>query len=891
MKNWRNLINTPQWRLAGALATPGNAAQNGQWSLFAQEDEVVRARRRRPTTPTDPADREQAEAPQRRREDGNLPPSGGGPNRPSGGGGGLPGGGQLPGGCGGVLILLLIILGAIFGVPNILNQGGGGIQDNGGNQPAVEEPTVEENVNEPTAIPVEPTPTEEPQAAPAQPTKAASQAAAPTKPAAQAAAPASSSASTGATKGQRWTVLLYEDADDKVLEKDIYVDLNEAERVGSTDRVNIVAQMDRYRGAFQGDGDWVTAKRFYVSKDNDLQTIHSKQLADLGEVNMADTKTLMDFVTWGIKTYPADKYVLILSDHGMGWPGGWSDASAASAGPPNGNIPIEGALGNAMYLTDIDKVLGQIRSQTGLDKFEIIGMDACLMAHLEVFTALEPHARYAVASQETEPSLGWAYTSFLSALTKNPDISGAELGKSIVKSYIEEDQRIVDDRERAELVSRGSTLGGIFDILNAANTPSAAEVASEMEQDITLTAFDLAKTSALNNAVNKLANGLQEVDQKAVAKARGYAQSYTSIFGPEVPASYIDLGHFTKILQQMGASGDLGQAVGEVQSALKNAIIAEKHGSNKSGSSGVSIYFPISQLYRSPVAGPASYTAIANRFASASLWDDFLLFHYTGRNFEPTAQRAAVPDRSVAVRGPGASQIDVGQITLSANTAAPGKPVLMRTQITGENVGYVYIFAGFYDKASNSIFVADTDYLESNDSRQVDGVYYPVWPESGQFTLEFEWEPLMFAISDGTTSKTALFQPQTYGAAREETTYTVDGIYTFVENGETLSARLYFRNGVLRQVFGFTNNDQTGSPHEITPQKGDTFTILEQWMDLDQNGRVTKTATQQGGVLTFGDEPFTWKEQNAAAGDYVIGFIVKDLDGNATESYAQVNVP
>lgn len=149
----------------------------------------------------------------------------------------------------------------------------------------------------------------------------------------------------------------------------------------------------------------------------------------------------------------------------------------------------------------------------------------------------------------------------------------------------------------------------------------------------------------------------------------------------------------------------------------------------------------------------------------------------------------------------------------------------------------------------------------------------------------------MFAISDGVTSKTALFQPQTYGAAREETTYTVDGIYTFVENGETLSARLYFRNGVLRQVFGFTNNDQTGSPHEITPQKGDTFTILEQWMDLDQNGRVTKTATQQGGVLTFGDEPFTWKEQNAASGDYVIGFIVKDLDGNATESYAQVNVP
>ena len=88
----------------------------------------------------------------------------------------------------------------------------------------------------------------------------------------------------------------------------------------------------------------------------------------------------------------------------------------------------------------------------------------------------------------------------------------------------------------------------------------------------------------------------------------------------------------------------------------------------------------------------------------------------------------------------------------------------------------------------------------------------------------------------------------------------------------------------------YTNENETGAPREITPQKGDTFTIQEQWLDLDQNGRVTQSTTQQGGVLTFGDQPFTWKEQNAAHGDYVIGFIVKDLDGNATEVYTAVTV-
>ena len=56
-------------------------------------------------------------------------------------------------------------------------------------------------------------------------------------------------------------------------------------------------------------------------------------------------------------------------------------------------------------------------------------MDACLMGQLEVFSALAPHARYAVASQETEPALGWAYTSFLDTLTQNPDVTGADLGQ------------------------------------------------------------------------------------------------------------------------------------------------------------------------------------------------------------------------------------------------------------------------------------------------------------------------------------------------------------------------------------------------------------------------------------------------------------------------------
>ncbi|MCB0237487.1 MAG: hypothetical protein KDH08_02370, partial [Anaerolineae bacterium] len=140
---------------------------------------------------------------------------------------------------------------------------------------------------------------------------------------------------------------------------------------------------------------------------------------------MSDGQTLVDFVTWAVANYPADKYALILSDHGMGWPGGWSDPDPRSSG--DRSIPLAAAIGDQLYLMELDQALGEIRATTGIDKFELIGLDACLMSHMEVFNVLQQHARYGVASQETEPALGWAYTSFLNQLVNNPSMNGAGL--------------------------------------------------------------------------------------------------------------------------------------------------------------------------------------------------------------------------------------------------------------------------------------------------------------------------------------------------------------------------------------------------------------------------------------------------------------------------------
>jgi hypothetical protein len=840
---------------------------------------VIRGQRRRPGSDRPTSGR--AEAPRRDQRPsssygGGLPPvSGGGgymPTSSGGGMGGFPGGMRGAAGGGGILLLLCAAIAYfLFGGGD-----GGGTFDTGG---VVEQPQSQEEFDlgdldntagdQSSGLPQVAAPTSAPSFQGGNDAiTGASGAAASSLPAA---------AGSSVTPGQTWTVMLYQDADDKVLEQDIFIDFNEAERVGSSDRVNIVAQLDRYVGGFRGDGDWTDTRRFYLQRDDNLDAIRSPS-ESIGEVDMSNPQVLADFVTWAIQNYPADKYVLIMSDHGMGWPGGWTDPEPSGSGRQN--LPIVRAIGDAMYLNEIDAALQAVRDQTGLDAFELVGMDACLMGHMEVFAALAPHARFAAASQEVEPAVGWAYTAFLGDLVNNPDVTGRELGQSIVDSYIVEDQRVTDANARAQFVGRG----GI----------SAQQLAAQLEQTVTLAAVDLSQMPAAMEGLNQFSLYLQNMDQRAVAKARNYAQPFTSIFGQNVPASYIDLAHFSALLVQETGDQGLRTAVENMFGAFQNTVVAEKSGAKKPGATGLSIYFPNSQLYGSAAAGPASYVPISERFAGASLWDEFLNYHYTGRSFQDTAGLLAVPDRGAAIEAPGAGTVSLSELAVDTTTVAPGDFILMSADVDGENLGYIYLFAGFYDRAANSINVIDMDYIDSGDTREVNGIFYPDWGE-GAFTLEFEWEPIVFAITDGTNQALALLEPLVYGATPEQAVYAVDGMYTYAD-GTQREARLLFSNETLLQVIGFldregeADTEMSPAPREIVPAPGDSFTVYERWYDLDENGQLANLGYEEGGTLTFGNTLWTYEVLDAPAGEYAIGFIVEDLDGNRAETYADVTV-
>lgn len=389
-----------------------------------------------------------------------------------------------------------------------------------------------------------------------------------------------------ASMGRKWLVMLYQNADDENLEFDITFDVNTAEKVGSNEEVAIVAQLDRYSGSYTGDGDWSGSRRYYLTPDGDIDIINSTISSDLGEVDSGDVNTLVEFVLWAMETYPAENYALVMSDHGAGWFGGYTDGD-------NGNQ-------DGIYLPALESALQYITNQTGVEKLDILGFDACLMAELEVWSAVARYADIGVASEETESATGWAYSVYLQQLIDNPSMSPEDLSKAIVNTFV------VDDLAY-------QLYGGNPD---------------NVMQYSTLSAIRLNSVPTIVSAVDGLAVALQNVDQSYVAEARSYTRAYLAFDSYE--PFFLDLVHFAQMACMTTTDAAVCGASAAVEEAVNNAMIIEKHGSAVEGSNGVTIYFPDSEFFevtKDNTYGFA-YRVHAIRFTEVSTWDEFLDYHY-----------------------------------------------------------------------------------------------------------------------------------------------------------------------------------------------------------------------------------------------------------------------
>ncbi len=252
---------------------------------------------------------------------------------------------------------------------------------------------------------------------------------------------------------------------------------------------------------------------------------------DAGSVSMTNPDTLVDFIKWCDKKYPANRNMLIFWDHGGGSISGYGyDEKFARTG--------------SMNLAEINQAL----KEAGVT-FDFIGFDACLMATLETALMLTPYADYMIASEETEPGVGWYYTDWLTALGKNTSMPTIEIGKNIVDDFVE--------TCAAKCKGQKTTLS-VVDL---------AELEKTVPEEL----------AAFSKSASKL---IQDNNYQTVSDAR----YNTREFAQSSAIDQVDLAH---LAQNMGTKEGK-----ELAEALLSAVKYNRTSDNMTNAYGLSIYFP-----------------------------------------------------------------------------------------------------------------------------------------------------------------------------------------------------------------------------------------------------------------------------------------------------------
>jgi hypothetical protein len=103
-----------------------------------------------------------------------------------------------------------------------------------------------------------------------------------------------------------------------------------------------------------------------------------------------------------------------------------------------------------------------------------------------------------------------------------------------------------------------------------------------------------------------------------------------------------------------------------------------------------------------------------------------------------------------------------------------------------------------------------------------------------------------------------------------------------------VDARFYFdASGNFLYAYAFPDNDNNGAsnPVEITPQVGDDFTDYVQYYTYDSNNEPIYDYVLSDDVFTWGEQGFSFYSSYPADGQYAVGIIAYDFDGNFVANY------
>lgn len=628
-----------------------------------------------------------------------------------------------------------------------------------------------------------------------------------------------------------WTVLVYMGGDNN-LEDGLENDLDEFERAGgSTEDVRIVTLLDRSGQYSRSNGNWVETRLFEPGRDRSRDfrsvyppTIDTAPLGSLGELDTSYPSNLLDFIVWGVRSFPAQRYAVILNDHGGAWYGIVTDDTTG-----------QGAI---LTIPELSQVFDAALKNTGLDKFDLLINDACLMSGVEFFTAMSRFFRYSISSPEITLNPSFDMTLLTETLNDNPNIDMKAFGKLMVDKYMQDMAQLSPDT---------------WPVLGAAVT-------------------DLQKFDGVTEAVENFAAVVNE-NPDAYVSVLGRARSNTyaySFFLPEDqfgPATNIDLGDFMKRVIRISDDRRLNRAAEAVLNALEEVrLYADAGDQLYQFSSFYNIYFP-----------PSASTADGKYRDQSPLrnWTQMLVNFYSSagpqfRNFRgvttgvPTAAPVTAP--SLIPR--------VSITNLYPTTAASiALPVTVSMEVTGRNIAE--------GKFTVDQIQPDGTAVRLTTSRIVtevvtDGVvdYVNLW-NPGVDDFDFTWDVQLTVVTDGSITA-------------NEQVVTSDGV-------ASLSGRYQYpgQSDWIEVTVIFDKNNRTD---RVVSRYGNSAALAT--VRLDAGGifqTYRSVVTPDGRVRSEPGTQYTWPESGirysyapAPTGRYNLGFLIEAVGG--TTGFGSVSI-
>lgn len=231
---------------------------------------------------------------------------------------------------------------------------------------------------------------------------------------------------------KQWTYLFYIAGDEQEIDRYSRVPIRKLEQIGSDENRWFIAHADFHLDETGKQLVSEPARRYQIQrypgpidpKEYATLTILSPVVwSSRGETNSGSAASLEEFLTWGVREYPADHYALFILGHSWGWRGIGQDFNPGFEVPKNPSGPEIRFL-----MASLGEVRQAIRKAFPDRKLDLLVMDSCNMGVLEFLYDLGDRVGIFVGTANEMPFMSFDYVKTMA--------SGITEGRSLARFLV-----------------------------------------------------------------------------------------------------------------------------------------------------------------------------------------------------------------------------------------------------------------------------------------------------------------------------------------------------------------------------------------------------------------------------------------------------------------------